>query len=414
MSQNAFFSWQILIKTKTQICFSKEFDLYKKTSKWEKGDFGQAMVNAVYRHAPQKHIKYIGNKLTFNGFWRNGEKRNVCIWPEQAAWSDLCKPESSYSDVNKGGVGSFAKTVFNMELKEFMEQYGNAPQKIIHPKKTDRKFSTDYADKIWSTLLKRDHNRPDVAAHWLINSRKMQKPNLFIGSGFANLYHEDVELFAEEHRKLIENRIVLGKNIVVPLRGIENDKAQNLFIRTISEVPKEEKSRLLTGCGGWTGKDSNPRAFGFPHLIHDFPHLIICEGMADYFATECLLDADEKYLPIGAPGTAAINKWASWLSETRYQGKIHLIYQMDTDHKGGLTTYGPGQKAAIKAKRILCSAGLSAHLFNWTFFLQHVSNWQKAPRDLADVFVCSDTHQDMLSVIFLNTLTKTRIENDNF
>ena len=360
------------------------------------------MVNAVYRNAPHKHIRRVGNKLTFNGFWRNGNKRNVCVWPEQAAWSDLNKNENDRA--NKGGVTSFAKTILNMGLTEFMEQYGGSSQKPVLPKKTAKNFSTDYVNGIWSALLDRDQHRPNYALQWLEKTRRLREPNLLIGSGFANLSVEDVALFSPDHHRLIQRRIKLGRNIAVPLRGMEDGKVQNLFIRTIDNAPKEDKSRLLTGCGGSVDNNNAPRAFGFPHLIHDFPNLIICEGMADYFATECLLDADEKYLPIGAPGTAAITKWARWLSKTKYSGKIHLVYQLDSDSNGGLTNFGPGQRAAVEAKRALLTAGLSAHLFNWSWFLHLVSNWQKPPGDLADVFTCSNASPDALSESFLNTL----------
>ncbi|TXG76907.1 hypothetical protein E6Q11_03805 [Candidatus Dojkabacteria bacterium] len=373
-----------------------------KTLKYSKDDFGQAMVNAVYRHAPHKHIKCIGDKMTFSGFWRDGQKRNVCIWPKEAAWSDL---HQSVSGTNKGGVTSFAKTVLNLDLHDFMTQYGHTQAKPSAIKKAVKEFSADYVNEIWTALVTRNASKIDHAKNWLMTARKLPEPNRFIGSGFTNLNQSDVELFDEEHRGLIRKRIELGHNIVVPLRGIKNDKVENLFIRTINAVSKENKSRLLTGCGGWAGVKDSPRAFGFPHLIHEFPNLIICEGMADYFAAECLLDADEKYLPIGAPGTAALHKWADWLSQTKYSGRIHIVYQLDCDQNGNLANYGPGQQAAVVAKKVLCNAGRYAHLFQWTSFLQEVSDWKKPPGDLADVFTCSDVQPSILSKNFLHTLT---------
>lgn len=376
--------------------------LYQKNAQWDKSDFGQAMVNAVYRHAQPKYIRHVGDKLTFNGFWRDGKKRNVCIWPDQAAWSDLRDSENGYS--NKGGVKSFAKTVLNMNLPEFMNQYGNGQRVSLVKEQRQKSFSPDYVNAIWEELLKRDQGRANPALHWLAHTRKFRSHALSTTLSFANLYGEEVDLFAREHRPLIQHRLNLGQNIVVPLRGIDDDKVENLYLRALDNIDKEDKARLLTNCGGWHSRNDAPRAFGFPYLIHDFPNVVICEGMADYFAAECLLDADEKYLPIGAPGTAAINKWGEWLSQAKYSGRIHLIYQLDPDQSNSLSTYGAGQKAAVNARRTLSNAGQIVNLFNWTFFLRLTTGWHKAPRDLADVFICTDGPEDLLSEAFLNTL----------
>jgi hypothetical protein len=156
--------------------------LYSKTAKWEKHDFGQAMVNAVYRHAPHKYIRHIGDKLTFNGFWRDGQKRNVCIWPEEAAWSDLHQNSVGSS---KGGVTSFAKTVLNLELNDFMQQYGNSTAKPAGVKKqSSENFSADYINGIWATLIKRNENRTEHVDHWLTKARNLPEPHRFIGYRF--------------------------------------------------------------------------------------------------------------------------------------------------------------------------------------------------------------------------------------
>jgi hypothetical protein len=61
-------------------------------------------------------------------------------------------------------------------------------------------------------------------------------------------------------------------------------------------------------------------------------------GMADYFAAECLLDCDEKILPIGASNAEGIVKWAQYLIETRYRGLALILHQLDKDDNGELST----------------------------------------------------------------------------
>ncbi len=372
-----------------------------KISKWEISELSSAMANAIFHRADNRFIKQHGHTVKFNGFWRNGDKQNICAWLDKATWHDAKTGDG-------GSCKDFARVAFNMTLPEFMKEYGmsiDGPAGPIQTKTTTAKTPKLFdLNRLWKVLSDRDRDRTDHAATWLTDIRKFREPHRFIGSGFTNLSHDDVELFAHDHRSFVQSRIQQGRNIVVPLRGTQNEGVENLFIRNVDNVPKEERTRLLIGCGGWTSHDGNPRAFGFPHLVNQFPNVIICEGMADYFAAECLLDADEKYLPIGAPGTAAIEKWGSWLKQTSYTGNVHLVYQLDLDDNGRLDSYGPGQNAAVNAKRALRSVGISAHLFNWSLFLRHVEHWTAAPQDLADTFVCSGAPHDTLQKAFLNTL----------
>lgn len=86
------------------------------------------------------------------------------------------------------------------------------------------------------------------------------------------------------------------------------------------------------------------KSFRFPHLIDDFPNIVLCEGMADYFAAEYLLDKNEKYLALGAANADALIKWAQWLGEKQYQGCVHFIYQLDLNDEGKISTAEIGQK----------------------------------------------------------------------
>lgn len=362
------------------------------------------MANAIFHRADNRFIRRHGHIVKFNGFWRNGDKQNICAWLDKATWHDAKTGEG-------GGCKDFARVAFNMTLSEFMKEYGpsfSEPTKQFRAEvtSTDGLVSCD-VNQLWKSLQERDANRPNHAEKWLTDIRGFYDPHRFISTGFVNLSQDDIGLFAHQHQKFIQDRIQRGRNIVVPLRGIESEAVENLFIRNIQTASKQERTRVLPGCGGWTSKNGTPRAFGFPHLIDQFPNLIMCEGMADYFAAECLLDADENYLPIGAPGTAAIEKWGSWLKEINYAGKIYLIYQLDLDENGTLNTFGPGQMAAVNAKRALGGAKPPAHLFNWSLFLKKIAHWKVAPRDLADSFVCSDAPQEILREAFITTLKET-------
>lgn len=88
----------------------------------------------------------------------------------------------------------------------------------------------------------------------------------------------------------------------------------------MSNISKDKKSRLLPSSGGFGEENDNLLAFGFPHLIKDFPILILCEVMADYFAVKCLLGQSSRYLSLGIPSASALPKWASFLLQIKYQG----------------------------------------------------------------------------------------------
>ncbi len=343
------------------------------------------MVNAIYQHAHNRFIRKDGDTIKFNGFWRNGNKQNVCIWLNKASWHDAKTGEG-------GGCKEFARVVFNMTLKEFMEFYGNQqlqPKNAIQIKsekktlKSANALAVDYVDQVWKKICTRDQKRHDYASDWLKNERRITNPRALIGSGFANLYQEDIEIFDTIHHSAVKQRVSLGPNLIAPVRGTKSDKVENLFFRSLNQVDKEQKSRLLSGVGGWTSEDQSPRAFGFPSLIHEFPKLVICEGLVDYFAAEQLLDCDRRFLPIGAASASALPKWAHWLAENNFKGCVIIIFHIDIDQNGNLSDIGIGQDNAIKCANQLREASIRVQLFPWLKFMKHLNEFIKI-RDLAD------------------------------
>ena len=84
---------------------------------WQRQDFAEAMSNAAKSYSSPKLMRLENEKLHFNGFWRNGDKQNVCIWLNRASWHDAKTGEG-------GGCKEFVKTAFNMDLPEFMSVSG--------------------------------------------------------------------------------------------------------------------------------------------------------------------------------------------------------------------------------------------------------------------------------------------------
>lgn len=260
-------------------------------------------------------------------------------------------------------------------------------------------------NSIWQELIRNDKNRNDFANDWLVNNRGFDSPKSFIGSGFVNLYLEDISGFEYRHRKFLESRLKIGANMIVPMRSSNSDKVQNLFFRCISDCNKNEKTRLLTGAGGWHDEEGSPRAFGFPHLIWDFPCLVLCEGMADYFAAECLLAGEESIIPIGASNSLALKEWAQWLVKAKYLGHIIFVYQLDKTKDGNFSSQATGQLSATSALKIVLDNKLKGELFNWPSFLKKFNCLNQIPEDLAAVCKLIKD-KDLLRTTFLNTLKR--------
>lgn len=366
--------------------------------KWSVSDFAIAMEQSARSLANQKCIRASNDKLVFNGFWRNGDKSNVCIWLKKATWADAKTGEG-------GGCKEFAKVAFNLSLPEFMDRFGrpsvaiqSAPIKV--PKRLPQQIIS--INDVWEKLV--DDINDSHAEQWLKEARGFDALNETIGSGFLSLEKKHLAFFNTEHHNFILQRLALGHQLVVPIRNTASDRVKNLFFRSIENIDIETKSRLLPGCGGWTEKDGGPRAFGFPHLIHDFPKLVLCEGMADYFAAECLLGCDDNYLAIGAANANALNNWASWLSVTNFKGRVIILYQLDPDSSGRLSHLGVGETKAAQALKTLLTNKVSASLFKWPSFLKRIDGHKHRPNDIADI--CKVYGTKSISDQFVATLSE--------
>lgn len=356
------------------------------TQKWSSIDYSRALSNAICQNAQERLLSKVGDKFKFNGFWRNGDKQNVCAWIDKATWHDAKTGEG-------GGCKEFAKVAFGMDLKDFMDRYGHAgayhtqPKNIVAKHSRDQKceqsrFSVDYVNKTWTSLFKT--SKRSQATKWLSQSRGIINPLDSIGSGYVDLTNDDLIHFNESHQAFVKERITKGQVIAVPLRSVNDDRVHNLFLRIFSPIDKSEKSRLLPHCGGWGNLNDGLKGFGFPHLINDFPHLILCEGMADYFAAEYLLDTCEKHLPIGAANADALVKWAQYLVDKQYRGTVHFVYQLDSNENGRVTSNEIGPQKALKAAQILLNAQIEAKPFNWVAFLSKTTTNFTNISDLAD------------------------------
>jgi len=368
-------------------------------TKWDAKDFSMAMKIAIESNCDHKFIRADKSKILFNGFWRNGDKQNVCLWLDKGTWHDAKTGDG-------GGCKEFAKTAFNLTLHEFMNRFGSSLSQSIAIdnifQENQRHQSVGNIDLIWHDLLRLDNAKQDLAAEWLISTRGFESPRFCIRSGFANLNKSHIDIFDQQHQGFIKQRLSLGPQLIAPIRGVSSNQVRNLLFRAIGDVPKEEKTRLLTGAGGWHEIDGSPRSFGFPHLIKEFPHLILCEGMADYFTAEQILDCDHKFLPIGAASASALPKWANWLAGNKFNGCVTIIFHIDKDRNGNLSDSGTGQDNAIKCINQLREAGIKAKLFPWLKFMKRLNEFIKI-RDLADSLKIG-LELSQLKQVFLNVL----------
>ena len=95
-------------------------------TKWDITDLSQAMANAIFQEANKRFLRQTGDMVRFNGFWREGDKQNVCAWLNKATWHDAKTGEG-------GGCKEFARVAFNMSLPEFMQHYCNQWQNRVAP-----------------------------------------------------------------------------------------------------------------------------------------------------------------------------------------------------------------------------------------------------------------------------------------
>lgn len=353
-------------------------------TKWTTEDFSKAMLNAIYQNADKRFTRKENDTLKFNGFWRNGDKQNVCAWISTASWHDAKTGEG-------GNCKEFASIAFNMSLPEFMEKFSEKSITLSMPiinknfSKISKKIDYKEIHTTWIKLERKEILKEDNASGWLINQRGFKTPRLTIKTGFCNLEEDDLKFFDSRHLLLIKNRLKLGNNIIAPIRGIASDQVKNMFFRSINNyTAKEEKSRILNDCGGWSDPDGSPRAFGFPHLITSFPNIILCEGMSDYFAAEELIDNKKDYLPIGVGSASFLPKWALWLTKIKYKGHVTIIYHLDKSKNNEVSVKEVGPLKAIAAARILKENGLDIQIFPWVNYLKNTTSRPQKIKDLAD------------------------------
>lgn len=350
-----------------------------KAEKWTLENFSSAMEQSILAKANPRYTKLSNDKLLFNGFWRDGDRPNVCLWLKKATWADAKTGQG-------GGCKEFANIAFGMNLPEFMDAFGTPPPtKKFKRTHNSEVINSKSVHEVWSALIKSKTNN-QIAENWL-TARGLSSPQQNIGSGFLCLEKNDAVFFDKAHQAFIEQRLTLDIQLVAPIRNVFSNDVQNLFFRSLTAFSKENKSRLLPDAGGWSDSEGSPRAFGFPSLVHEFPKIILCEGMADYFAAECLLAENEHHLAIGAAHASALVNWAQWLGATRYKGTTILLYQLDKDEFGKISPDAIGQAKAIEALKILRNYGLKAELFDWNEFLKSFKNFFDLARvsDLADV-----------------------------
>lgn len=367
-----------------------------KNEKWVVDDFAEAMQNAVNRYANPKLLMRQNSKILFNGFWRDGDKSNVCMWPGNATWHD------AKTGVG-GGCKEFAKTAFNMTLPDFMKRFSDFQSTYTGSTKIDvgeileisqNNLPSKPLHLIWSEINTSSINNSSSALNWFKHERGFTDIDKFVGSGFASLEEKHVSCFDERHRKFIRYRLNVGHQLMVPLRSSNSDSVKNFVFRTITPCDKSEKTCLLPEAGGWSDPDGSPRAFGFPHLFMDFPHLVLCEGMADYFAAECLLQDSEKLLPLGAANADALGKWAQWLVDRNYSGHVTLIYHLDKDEHGLLSNKSIGPRKALQSLATFRKNGLKAHLFDWPTYIENITTHHNEIKDLADCLKAEATHRE--------------------
>ena len=370
---------------------------------WNVRDLGNAMRNAVLRHANPRLTKERNNKILCNGFWRDGDKQNVCIWPDTATWKDIKTEEG-------GGCKKFAEHAFNLSLPEFMERYGNlfSPQLKKHREvPNNNKFITESLNVIWKKILK-DNHLVSRAADNFLEARGFINPRTCIGSGYVELKTEHCDFFTSSHAAFLRDRAEQGTQLLVPIRDISSEQVSNLFVRNLAPQSLDQKSRLLPNMGGWHDDEKNPRAFGFPHLVHEFNHLLLFEGMADYFAGEYLINHDHNFLPIGVPSASFFPKWAELLVNRKYNGSVTIIYQLDRQN-GKLSIDAVGTKFGAEALKILRNHRFKATAFDWPRFLEKIYHQvdMHSVGDIADICQSQISHHvefSHLSNAFLEVL----------
>jgi hypothetical protein len=295
-----------------------------------------------------------------------------------------------------------------------MEQYGSlfsAPIKQYRQQSRKNPIFTESLNAIWVKIQKDNHTISKAADNFL-EARGFINPRSCIGSGYVELSSSLCDLFSSSHKIFLLDRMNHGPQMLVPIRSITSDSISNLFVRSIAPKSADQKSRLLPEKGGWHDEEKNPRAFGFPHLIHEFEHLILFEGMADYFAGEYLLDHDHKFLPLGVPSASFFPKWAELLVQQKYEGRVTIVYQLDRQN-GKLSINAVGTKFGAEALKILRNHSCKATAFDWPSFVEKIHHQvdMQTIGDIADICRSQISHNvnfSLLSKAFLEALHAKR------
>ena len=374
--------------------------------KWTLDHFNYALRAAIEKHANKRFLRERNGKLLFNGFWRQGNKQNVCAWLNKATWADAKTGES-------GGIKDFASIAFNLSLPEFMTEYGPADSQIIEPMqfKPEKVISCDLDDIFKKLAQKRKAGFYDYAAFWLEKVRGIKFPRERIYSGFENITPSDSCYFPLSLQGFVEGRAARNNQLVAPLRGPKSERIENFFFREINftgRTDPEQKSRLLPNIGGLSTKDGLPLGFGMPCLATEATIVVLCEGFVDTLCVEALLEDHLNIAVIGSPSAKFLPKWSRWLAENT-NARLIVISHLD-EAKNGQS--GIGQFCASKAIETYRKRGKEARYFPWSPFLLDLTQLGIKTaitdiRDVGDVCAARLLHEidfKQIQTTFLKTL----------
>lgn len=330
-------------------------------TKWALENYRSAILNAVRTNA--KHHRIAGNKILFNGFWRNGSKENVCAWTDTATWHDLKTGEG-------GGVKKFAEIAFGCSLQEFMERFSElhfpARPLVSQQFQSKKNEAQVILNEAWQGVASGGSNR---ARKWLDIERGIsissERADFFIADLQPlshRLYPDAISSFVEK----FENR----PGLVSPIINFETGDVVNCIIRLVEEAGSN-KARFLPNQPV-IRTDKAPVGFGEPHLHKKATNIILCEGLTDTIAATALAQNREKTIVIGATSANALPFIGQWLSANS-DAHINLIFHLDILPGSGLSSRAIGQSKAVEALKFFSKSPHRAVLFDWPSFLDELS-----------------------------------------
>jgi hypothetical protein len=184
------------------------------TQKWSSSDLSNALHYAILSSANHKRIKQSNGKILFNGFWRGGDKQNVCAWLDRATWHDAKTGEG-------GGVKDFAAVAFNLSLPEFMARFCSIPVPIRPAVQLVARQALEPVslESSWRALESRRPETADAAALWLQNARGIERPRETTYSGFESITVDDAVLFPRMQQAFLKDRLAQGSFLAAPIRS---------------------------------------------------------------------------------------------------------------------------------------------------------------------------------------------------